>query len=193
MRRLQAGAKWCLAGRCYDPANFAALPIMLGYDPGLALHLGKILECGAIAATPGSGADCVLGTLAATRFVLESLNPQAALHAGSRPPPTRSTRNPIPIIFPDPAGCWTWKTASFTDLGDGRVEVQGSRHRATPPYCVKLEGARKTGCRAISIAGMRDPQMIAGIDAILAAVQERRHDRHDRAASSISTSTARTA
>ncbi|MCK7490600.1 MAG: hypothetical protein MZW92_01570 [Comamonadaceae bacterium] len=34
---------------------------MLGFDEGLALHMGKILECAAIAATPGSGADCALG------------------------------------------------------------------------------------------------------------------------------------
>ena len=30
----------------------------------------------------------------------------------------------------------------FTDLGDGRVEVRGSRHERTTPYCVKVEGAR---------------------------------------------------
>ena len=60
MRALAAGCQVVLAGRCYDPANFAALPICVGYDEGLALHMGKILECGAIAATPGSGADCVL-------------------------------------------------------------------------------------------------------------------------------------
>jgi hypothetical protein len=34
------------------PVVFAALPVRLGFDPGLALHLGKILECAAIAATP---------------------------------------------------------------------------------------------------------------------------------------------
>ncbi len=52
-----------LAGRAYDPAVFAALPIRRGFNPGLALHLGKILECAAIAASPGSGSDCMLGLL----------------------------------------------------------------------------------------------------------------------------------
>ena len=55
-----------VAGRAYDPAVFAALPILRGFDPGLALHLGKILECAAIAASPGSGADCALGILETT-------------------------------------------------------------------------------------------------------------------------------
>jgi hypothetical protein len=52
-----------LCGRCYDPAVFAALPVMQGFSKGLAYHLGKILECAAIAATPGSGSDCVLGII----------------------------------------------------------------------------------------------------------------------------------
>ncbi|HMA52904.1 MAG TPA: acyclic terpene utilization AtuA family protein, partial [Acidobacteriota bacterium] len=74
-KALAAGCQVVLAGRCYDPAVFAALPITLGFDPGLALHMGKILECAAIAATPGSGADCAFGTLREDSFVLESLNP----------------------------------------------------------------------------------------------------------------------
>ena len=160
-----------LAGRCYDPANFAALPIMLGYDPALALHLGKILECGAIAATPGSGADCVLGSLGRDSFVLESLNPQRRFTPASAAAHTLYEKSD-PYHLPGPGGVLELEDCVFSDLGDGRVEVKGSRHRATTPYCVKLEGARKTGCRAISIAGIRDPQMIAGIDAILAAVQE---------------------
>ena len=64
-----------VAGRCYDPAVFAAVPIRAGYPDALALHMGKILECAAIAAVPGSGADCMLGTLDRDGFVLEALNP----------------------------------------------------------------------------------------------------------------------
>ena len=52
-RALKGGAQVVLGGRAYDPACFAALPIMQGFDEGLALHCGKILECAAIAATPG--------------------------------------------------------------------------------------------------------------------------------------------
>jgi hypothetical protein len=63
-----------LCGRCYDPAVFAALPVLRGFSKGLAYHLGKILECAAIAATPGSGSDCVLGILTEDSFILEALN-----------------------------------------------------------------------------------------------------------------------
>ena len=45
---------------------------MQGFSKALALHMGKILECAAI---PGSGSDCMSGTLDASGFVLEALNP----------------------------------------------------------------------------------------------------------------------
>ena len=59
MQALEDGAEIILAGRAYDPTVFAALPVLQGYDPALALHMGKILECAAIAASPGSGSDCL--------------------------------------------------------------------------------------------------------------------------------------
>ena len=63
-----------LCGRCYDPAVFAALPVLRGFSKGLAYHLGKILECAAIAATPGSGSDCVLGILTEDSFICKKEN-----------------------------------------------------------------------------------------------------------------------
>src|SRR5262249_22548177 len=43
MRALDAGAEVIIAGRACDDAIFAALPILKGFDKGLALHCGKIL------------------------------------------------------------------------------------------------------------------------------------------------------
>ena len=63
MRALDEGFRIVVCGRAYDPAVFATPAIRAGYSPALALHMGKILECAAIAADPGSGRDCVLGTL----------------------------------------------------------------------------------------------------------------------------------
>ena len=34
-----------LAGRCSDAVIYAAKPVAEGVDPGLAWHLGKIIEC----------------------------------------------------------------------------------------------------------------------------------------------------
>ena len=54
IQALDNGAQVVICGRCYDPAAFAAPAIRLGYDKALALHLGKILECAAICATPAA-------------------------------------------------------------------------------------------------------------------------------------------
>ncbi len=168
-RALEAGCQVVLAGRCYDPAVFAALPIRLGFDKALALHMGKILECAAIAATPGSGADCALGTLTRDSFILEALNPKRKFTKTSTAAHTLYEKSD-PYHLPGPGGAIDLTHCTFTELGGGRVEVKGSRYKATPTYFVKLEGVRPAGFRTISVAGTRDPIMIKGIDAILADV-----------------------
>ncbi len=144
LKALAAGCNVVLAGRCYDPANFAALPIAQGFDEGLALHMGKILECGAIAATPGSGADCAFATLYDDRFVLEALNPKRRFTCESAAAHTLYEKSD-PYRLPGPGGLIDLTGCSFTELGDGRVEVRGSRHERSPVYKVKLEGARRIG------------------------------------------------
>ena len=163
VKSLDAGAQVVLAGRCYDPACFAAVPIREGFDEGLALHMGKILECGAIAATPGSGADCAFATLYHDRFVLEALSPRRAFTRESAAAHTLYEKSD-PYRLPGPGGIIDLAACSFTDAGNGRVEVRGSRHERTPGYMVKLEGARRVGYRSISIAGTRDPVMVRDID-----------------------------
>ena len=170
LKALAAGCNVVLAGRCYDPSNFAALPIAQGFDEGLALHMGKILECGAIAATPGSGADCAFATLYDDRFVLEALSPKRRFTCESAAAHTLYEKSD-PYRLPGPGGLIDLTGCSFTDLGDGRVEVRGSRHERSPVYKVKIEGARRIGCRSISIAGTRDPVMVGNIGGILEEVQ----------------------
>jgi len=171
VRALEADCNVILAGRCYDPANFAVVPILQGYDTALALHMGKILECGAIAATPGSGADCVLGTLRCDSFILEALNPNRRFTCESTAAHTLYEKSD-PYHLPGPGGIMHLDACRFSELGDGRVEVRGSRHERTHPYYVKVEGARRIGCRAVTIAGVRDPTFIAHCAEILRAVEQ---------------------
>ncbi len=174
-KALAAGAQVVLAGRCYDPAVFAALPISLGFDPGLALHMGKILECAAIAATPGSGADCAFGTLKEDSFVLEALNPARRFTKESTAAHTLYEKTD-PYHLPGPGGELDLTGCSFTELPGGKVEVRGSRHVDSERYCVKLEGVRGVGFRTIAVAGTRDPIMIKTIDPILAGVERQVKD-----------------
>ena len=81
---------------------------MRGYPLGPSLHMGKILECAAIAAVPGSGSDCMFATLDETGFVVETLADERActvtsvaahtLYEKVRPlPPSRPWRQPRPV------------------------------------------------------------------------------------------------
>lgn len=172
---LQAGAQIVLAGRAYDPAAFAAFPIMHGFDPALALHMGKILECAAIAAVPGSGSDCLFGVLKRRSFILEALNPERQCTPMSVAAHTLYEKSD-PYWLPGPGGTLDLTDTRFRELDGGRVEVSGTRFVPTPRFSVKLEGARPIGFRTVSIAGVRDPIMISQIDEILAGVRQRVQD-----------------
>lgn len=171
IRAFEAGAQVILAGRTYDPACFAALPIMRGYDEGLALHCGKILECAAIAATPGSGSDCAMGILRNDSFVLKAFSDERKFTAESAAAHTLYEKSD-PYLLPGPGGYLDLTNCSFTEHNDGTVEVRGSKH-VSVPYKVKLEGSALIGYRTIAIAGMRDPIMIASIENTLETVRAR--------------------
>ena len=171
VRALDLGADVILTGRAYDPAVFAALPIRHGFDPGLALHLGKILECAAIAATPGSGSDCMLGVLRRDHFLVEPLNPERACTVTSVASHTLYEKT-NPYRLPGPGGTLDLTATTF-DQHDRVVRVAGSRFVPADGYTVKVEGARRVGYRTVSIAGARDPIFIAQIDEIIAAVRDR--------------------
>ena len=170
IKLLNQGCQVVIAGRSYVPAVFAALPISLGYDPGLALHLGKILECAAIAATPGSGSDCALGILEEDSFILETLSPERKFTPQSAAAHTLYEKSD-PYELPGPGGLINLRGCSFEDIGQGRVRVRGSRFIPSENYWVKIEGVRMIGFRSISIAGVRDPIMIEKIDKILKEVE----------------------
>ncbi len=172
MAALEAGAEIILAGRAYDPTVFAALPILKGFDTGLALHMGKILECAAIAATPGSGSDCLFGTLGRDSFVLEAPNPARQCTKLSIAAHTLYEKS-NPYILPGPGGSLDLTETVFEELAGGKVRVSGTKYVPTEQYFVKLEGASLVGYRTVSIAGVRDPIMIEQIDSVIAGVKER--------------------
>jgi hypothetical protein len=169
---LAAGAQVVLAGRCYDPVVFAAPALARGFDPGLAIHLGKILECGAIAASPGSGSDCLFGRLQQDGFEVETLNPARRCTVQSVAAHTLYEKSD-PLSLPGPGGRIELRAVRFEQVAEHRVRVTGSRFVPSEGYFVKLEGVERAGFRAVSIAGCRDPLMIDSIDTILAGVRER--------------------
>lgn len=169
---LNNGVDLILAGRAYDPSVFACLAVKEGFDKGLALHLGKILECAAIAALPGSGSDSMLGTLREDHFEVEPLSDHRICTILSVAAHTLYEKSD-PYHLPGPGGELDLTACEFTQVSDRKVRVSGTKFVPTESYSVKLEGAKKVGCRTISIAGVSDPIMIAKIDEILEGVKER--------------------
>ena len=172
IKALDEGAEVIICGRCYDPAAFAAPAIRAGYNQALALHLGKILECATICATPGSASDCMMGYLGEDYFEVEPLSP------ARRCTPTSVSAHTLyektdPYILPGPGGHLNLLDCTFEAVSDRRVRVRGSRFVAEKVPTVKLEGAREAGFRTVSICGNRDPLFIAQIDTIVENVKKR--------------------
>ncbi len=160
IKALEEGAQIIVAGRSNDPAIFASFAIWKGFDPGLAFHLGKILECGAMASVPGSASDSMLGILRRDHFQVEPLNPGRRCTQLSVAAHTLYEKS-HPFRIPGPEGVLDLEGATFHQVSHRRVEVRGSVFRPAQECWIKLEGACQEAYRSIFIAGIRDPIMIS--------------------------------
>jgi len=172
IKALHMGAQVIVAGRAYDPTVFACLAIKNGFDEGLALHMGKILECATIAAVPGSGSDCMLGTLRSDHFVLEPLSDVRKCTTLSVAAHTLYEKSD-PTKLPGPGGVLDLTGCVFEQLTENSVKVSGTKFIPDAEYYVKLEGAARKGYRTVSIAAASDPIFIKKIDDIVVAVKDR--------------------
>lgn len=171
LEALEAGCEVIVCGRCYDPVPFAAGPVKAGFDRGLSYHMGKILECAAIAAVPGSGCDCVIGTITEEYFELKALDEKRVFTPASTAAHTLYEKSD-PELLPGPGGVLDLRKTRFEPAGGGTVRVSGSLFSESERYFLKLEGAAPEGFRTISIAGVRDPFLIGQIDGALSEIKE---------------------
>lgn len=172
IKALENNVDVIVAGRSYDPAVFAALAIKEGFDRGLSIHLGKILECGAIAAIPGSGSDCLFGILGKDYFKVKTLSDKRKCTTLSIAAHTLYEKS-NPIKLPGPGGILDLTDTTFEQFDDNTVIVKGSKFIPSEKYTVKLEGAKKVGYRTVSIAACKDPVMIDNIDSVIEGVRDR--------------------
>ena len=169
-RALAEGVDVIIAGRACDTAIFASLPTMLDYPTGLAVHMAKIIECASLCCVPG-GRDSILAELDDNGFVLESMNPQR------RATPTSVAAHSLyeqadPFTVYEPEGRLDLSAAQYLAVDDRRTRVAGARWEISADPCVKIEGARKIGERAVLLSGAADPRFIARHREILSAVSD---------------------
>jgi hypothetical protein len=168
---LRQGADVILAGRSCDDALMAAYPIFRGCDPALALHMGKLLECGAIASEP-AGMDVLVGRLGDDYFDLVPGSPHRACTPMSVSSHSLYERED-PLLQRGPGGVLDLSGVAVEALTNRVARVRGARYEHTTDYFVKLEGVRHVGFRSIAIAGVRCPALVSRIGPVLDDV--RRH------------------
>ena len=157
-----------IAGRACDTAIFASLPTMLDFPTGLSVHMAKIIECASLCCLPG-GRDSILATLDEDMFELESMAEQR------RATPVSVAAHSLyeqadPFTVYEPEGRLDLSSADYAAVDDRRCCVSGAAWHPSVDPCVKIEGARKIGERAVLLAGAADPRFIAQHRDILPAV-----------------------
>lgn len=165
---LDKGAQVILAGRASDPAPFAAVAMRGQCPPAQSWYAGKMLECGAAAATP-AGNDSLFATVTEEGVEIEPTNPERrctplsvanfSLH-----------ENASPNIHVEPGGVLDTSECRIEAVSDRAVRVSGMTW-AERPYSVKLEGAELMGYRALAFCATRDPVLTPQIDDYLRSVR----------------------
>ncbi|MBO8170270.1 MAG: acyclic terpene utilization AtuA family protein [Bacillaceae bacterium] len=148
-----------IGGRTYDPVMTAALALQNGMDPGPAYHMGKILECGALAARPATAGDGMIGILRDNHFLVRPLNGKRICTTQSVAAHTLYEKS-HPALLPGPGGILDLTDCRFEQVDERTVRVTGSRFIPEKEKTVKLEGVRQAGYRSVLVAGVRDPGFI---------------------------------
>ncbi len=168
-RALHTDADVIIAGRCCDTAIFGAIPQILGYPMGIAMHMAKIIECTSICCDPG-GRDAMLGVLNDDSFVLESMNP--IRHATPVSVAAHSLYEQAdPFTVQEPEGTLHVEDVKYEAIDEHRVRVYGAQWEDAQSHTVKVEGASREGERVVLLAGCADPKVIANMEEILGNVE----------------------
>jgi hypothetical protein len=168
---LDHGAEVVLAGRACDSAIFAAYPVRAGFDPGRALHMGKILECGAMSAVPSTGRDCLMAMVRESAFEIVAPNPARQVT------PFSVAAHMVyevehPFLQGEPTGVLDFSEVAFEATGEGSTRVRGTRFLLHDRPTLRFEGAELVGYRSFVLGGIRDPFLIAQLDEYMAGCEQ---------------------
>jgi hypothetical protein len=164
---LESGAQYILAGRSCDIALFASDMIRRGIDPGLAYHVGHVLECGALACDPGSPSDCLVAEIYDDGTALFSA-PNASRRCTAYSIAAHSLyEESHPQLQFYPEGILVMEKTQFFSRDSRTAGIRGSRFvrsRKPWPWSIKLEGSHRLGARKVSLIYI-DPVALPSIPA----------------------------
>ncbi len=169
IKLLSDGVDVIVSGRACDTAIYAAPCIMNGYDAGLAFHMAKIMECGAMCSEPVAAADVMQAYIYDDHFELCPANParrctvdRVAAHT------LYEQSNPYLIYEPD--GVCDLTHSQFVQKDERTVSVTGSTFREAETKTLKLEGVKCSGYRTICPATIYDPLTVENFPEIVKTV-----------------------
>ncbi|KAF6826683.1 caib baif family enzyme [Colletotrichum plurivorum] len=188
------GFEILIAGRAYDPAPYVAYSMfqLNKQFPDLSAeesekrhggfcHMGKIMECGGLCATPKSH-GAVATVYNSGVFDVRPIEPKSrctplsvAAHA--------LYENTRPDILRGPGGALYLGDASYEQLEDNRtVRINGAEFHSSSscgyPYQLKLEAASFLGYRSIAMGSVRDHILINRLDSVLKRVKDYAKEQH---------------
>lgn len=175
VQALKEGAQLIICGRAYDPSPFAAVVQHYGLPLEYGYHAGKILECAALCAVPGTTKDCMLGIIREDGFVIKPLSKERKCTPLSVAAHTFYEKD-HPYLLHGPGVVMNLKDCTFEQYDDTSVMIKGSKIEKAPCYQVKLEGAIQVAYRTFVIAGVRDPIMISKLEEIEELVKKQTKD-----------------
>lgn len=168
---LAEGVDLIVAGRCSDPALYAAMPIAMGLPEGLSWHAGKVVECGqSVCERPGPGV--VFATVRPDEAIISPIGPD--LRCTTQSVAAHSLyENGDPFFFKESSGELDIRESTYEQIDEVSVRIRGSRFEHAGRPTVKLEGAEQVGYQTILIGGVRDPFILADFDNWMGSVKAR--------------------
>ena len=123
-RALEADVDVVVLGRACDTGIFASIPAMLGFPPGISMHMAKIIECASLCCVPG-GRDTILGVLDDDGFELESMAPNRAATPSSVAAHSLYEQAD-PYDIREPSGRADLRNVTYRALDARRTRVEGA-------------------------------------------------------------------
>ena len=152
-----------VCGRACDTAIYAAPCIYEGYPEGLAFHMAKIMECGAMCSEPVAAADVMQAYMYQDYFELRPANPMRRCTVDRVAAHTLYEQSNPYLIF-EPDGICDLTNSAFLQVDERTVRVSGSVFREAEQKTLKLEGVKCSGYRTICPATIYDPETIRHFD-----------------------------
>lgn len=167
---LQMNVDGVITGRALDIGLHMAFPLLKGFEKGLVAHMAKTIECGALCADPPTNEN-IFAILKKNHFLVFPLNPKRKCTVRSVASHSFYERPDITKEI-NPGGYLDISKAKYEQFDERTVKVSNAKW-VSMPYTIKIEGVKLAGYRTITIAGVRDKNLIDQINWFLEKIRER--------------------